>query len=73
MDLSRFRDSIYALPMFIHYPNYTHGIPNVSPGLVFGGLIFRRIFELACRGPIFWGLIFGILKYFHYAFVNFYE
>ena len=31
--------------LFIHYPNYTHKIPNVNPG----------IFELAYRGHIFWG------------------
>ena len=44
--------------MFIHYPNYTQRIPNVSPVLIVGGPIFEVIFGLAYRGAIF-----GILRY----------
>ena len=33
----------------------THRIPNVSPGSIFGELIFGRIFGLVYRGPIFGG------------------
>ena len=45
-DTSKYRGSIYALSMVIHCPNYTCRIPNVSPRLIFEGLIFRNIFEL---------------------------
>ena len=31
---SKYRGSIYALSMFLHYPNYTHTNPNVTPGLI---------------------------------------
>ena len=52
--------------MFIHYPNYTHRIPTVSPGLLYGGgLIQGRIFGLVHRWPIFRGLysgFYGILE-----------
>ena len=44
---------IYALFLFIHYPNYTHVLPNASPGLIFLGVVFVRIFSLVYRGPIF--------------------
>ena len=37
-------------PLFIHYPSYTHTIPNVSPGLIYRGVIIRRIFGLVYRG-----------------------
>jgi len=36
--------------MVIHCPNFTHIIPNLSPLLILGGLIFGRIFELVYRG-----------------------
>jgi len=55
--LSKYRGSIYDLSMFIHYPNYTHRIPNVSPGL------FGRIFGEVYRGPIFGELVFGGLVF----------
>ena len=49
------------------YPcNYTYRNPNVIPLTVFGGrgaLIFGRILALVCMGPVFVGLIFGILRY----------
>ena len=45
-------------PLFIHYPSYTHTIPNVSPGLIYRGVIIGRIFGLVYRG-----LILGILRY----------
>ena len=41
--------------MVIHCPNYAQRVPNVSPGLIFWGLIFGRIFELVYRGLIFGG------------------
>ena len=48
---------IYALSMFINYPNYMHRIQNVSPGL-----IFRRISELVYRRDNIQGkLIFRII------------
>ena len=34
--LSKYNSSTYALSMFIHFPNYTHRIPKVSPGHIFG-------------------------------------
>ena len=43
------------MPMLIHYPNSTHRILDVSPGLIFRGLIFGRISGLVCR----WGLYLG--------------
>ena len=33
---SKYRGSIYALSMSIHYPKYTQIIPNVSTGLILG-------------------------------------
>ena len=47
------RGSLYALAMAISCPNYTHRIPNLNPGLILGGRIFGRIFELAYREPVF--------------------
>ena len=44
---------MYALSMVILYSNYKYSNPNVSPGLIFRGLMFVRIFELACREIIF--------------------
>ena len=42
----------------------THRIKNVSPGLIFGGLIFGRIFMLRYRGSIFGpGLYSGFLRF----------
>ena len=41
--------------MFMYFPNYTHIVPNLNPGLIFGGFIFERIFELVYKGPIFGG------------------
>ena len=41
----KYRGSIYALSMFIHYPNYKHRVPNEAPGLILG-----QIFELAYSG-----------------------
>ena len=32
---------IYALSIFICYPNYMHRIPNESPELIFGGYIWK--------------------------------
>ena len=62
-DTSKYRGSIYVLSMVIHCPNYAHRIPNVSPGLVFGGgLMFGRISDLVYRGTYSGGLIFGILR-----------
>ena len=34
-------------------PKYTHRVPNVSPGLMFWGLIYKWVFGLVYRGPIF--------------------
>ena len=34
---------IYALSIFICYPNYMHRIPNESPELIFGGHISKDI------------------------------
>ena len=50
-DKSKYKDSAYALSMFIHYPIYEHRSSNISPGLIFGGggLIRGRIFELVYR------------------------
>ena len=52
MGLNKYRVSVYALSMFIRYPNYTHRIPNESPEI-----LFRRMFELVYRGFIFEGLL----------------
>ena len=46
----KYRGSIYALSMFIRYPNYTYTNPNVSLGLIFGGVIFGKMFDLVYRG-----------------------
>ena len=46
--------------MFIHYPNRTHRISNVSSGFIFRGVIFVWIFGIVYRRPLFGGLIFGI-------------
>ena len=59
---------MYALSIFIHYPNYTYRNPNANPGPIFGGLIFRMMNQLVYRGAIFGeiifgGPIFGSLKY----------
>ena len=48
-------ETIYALSLFIQYPNYTHRVPKVSPGPIIGGLIFGSIFELVYRMAYIWG------------------
>ena len=48
-DDGKCRSSIYALSIFTHYSDYVHIIPNASPGLRLGELIFGRMFELAYR------------------------
>jgi len=45
--------------MFIHYPINAHRIPNLSPGLIFRGFIFGRIFELVDRGLLFGGGLYA--------------
>ena len=52
---NKHRGSIYVLFIFIHYLKNTHRIPHLSPGLIFGGLIFGRIFGFVYRGPIYKG------------------
>ena len=50
-------DTMYALSLLIQYPNYTHRVPKVSPGLILGGggLISGSIFELVYRMAYIWG------------------
>ena len=38
--------------MVIYCPNYAHRIPNVVPGLIFGGLIIGKIVEFVYRGLV---------------------
>ena len=47
---SKYRGSIYALSMSIHYTNYTHKIPNVSPGILLGGACIRKGNWLSLQG-----------------------
>ena len=53
---------IYALSIFICYPNYMHRIPNESPELIFGGYIWKD-FGLDYRELIFRELILRVLWY----------
>jgi len=59
---------MYALSIFIHYPSYTHRIPNAGPGLIFGeGLYSEGYFGLVYTGPMFGWLVFWGGLYFGFC------
>ena len=55
VDLSRYRGSLYAMYMYIHYPIYIHKSPNVY--------ISKDIWDIL-QGAYVRGLIFRILQYY---------
>jgi len=60
MGISKYRGSIYALSMFIHYPKHTHRFPNINPGLIVGEVYIRKDIWVSLQGAyIRRGLIFG--------------